>query len=181
MTSNSDHVNLSEINFKLKCDTHEKEIRENSNATEDNSDTISVDNFSNLPVADKLPLSTNVKYSKYLYKESDINARSNTCTCISNSDNIKQETERESSKYIETSNFRSQQLKVVNTDLEQSPRGYDCSKQAVTRCVRCAFTALKEHKNTCIIVLTVVPIFLFIIIIILISLPKESPKGNTGM
>jgi len=151
MTSNSDHVNLSEIDFKLKCDTHEKEIRENLNATEDNYDVIRVDNFSNLPVADKLPLRTNVKYSKYLYKESDINARSNTC--ISNSDNIKQETERESSKYIETSNFRSQQLKVVNTDLEQSPRGYDCSKQAVTRCVRCAFTALKEHKNTCIIVL----------------------------
>jgi len=179
MTSNSDHVNLSEIDFKLKCDTHEKEIRENLNATEDNYDVIRVDNFSNLPLADKLPLRTNVKYSKYLYKESDINARSNTG--ISNSDNIKQETESESSKYVEKSNFRSQQLKVVNTDLEQSSRGYDCPKQAVTRCVRCAFTALKEHKNTCIIVLTVVSIFLFIIIIILISLPKESPKGNTGM
>lgn len=175
MTSNSDHVNLSEINVKLKCDTHEKEIRENLNATEDNYDAIQADNTSNLPVADQLPLKTNVKYSKYLYKESDNNAR------ISNSDDIKQETESESSKYIEKSNFRSQQRKVVNTDLEQSPRGYDCSKQAFTRCVRCAFTALKEHKNTCIIVLTVVSIFLFIIIIILISLPKESPEGNTGM
>jgi hypothetical protein len=179
MTSNSDHVNLNEINVKLKCDTHEKEIRENLNATGDNSDAIRADNTSNLPVADQLPLKTNVKYSKYLYKESDINASSNTG--ISNSDNIKQETESESSKYIEKSNFRSQQLKVVNTDLEQSPRGYDCSKQAVTRCVRCAFTALKKHTNTCIIVLTVVSVFLFIIIIIFISLPKESPEGNTGM
>ena len=109
MTSNSDHVNLSEINFKLKCDTHGKEIRENLNATGDNSNAIRADNTSNLPVADQLPLKTNVKYSKYLYKESDINASSNTG--ISNSDNIKQETESESSKYIEKSNFRSQQLK----------------------------------------------------------------------
>jgi hypothetical protein len=48
--------------------------RENLNATGDNSDAIRADNTSNLPVADQLPLKTNVKYSKYLYKE-DYNTR----------------------------------------------------------------------------------------------------------
>lgn len=180
MTSNSNHVNLSEINFKLKYDTRERTIRENVNDNGDNSDDIRVDNFSNVAIADQLPLKTIGKNSKYLYKEPDINVRSNTG--ISNSDNIKQESESESSKYTEKSNIRSQsKTKVSNTDLEQSLGGYDCFKQAVTRCVRCALTALKEHKNTCIIALTVVSIFLFIIIIILISLPKELPEGNTGM
>lgn len=180
MTSNSNHVNLSEINFKLKYDTRERKIRENVNDNGDNYDATRVDNFSNVAIADQLPLKTIGKNSKYLYKEPDINVRSNTG--ISNSDNIKQESESESSKYTEKSNIRSQsKTKVSNTDLEQSLGGYDCFKQAVTRCVRCALTALKEHKNTCIIALTVVSIFLFIIIIILISLPKELPEGNTDV